>query len=127
MRHFWVFRARARQNWSPSSAAGVARDGKDGENALTEASGCIIDGGQEAKMEILAYGTTMQTQGQIPLRKFGKTDARVAARRPRPRGRRRAPARCQLAFASSLCPAHRSQGVGHAAVSILCPPPPLNG
>jgi hypothetical protein len=55
MRHFWVFRARARQSWSPSSAAGVARDGKDGENALTEASGCIIDGGREAKMEILVY------------------------------------------------------------------------
>ena len=53
MRHFWVFRARARQSWSPSSAAGVARDGKDGENALTEAIGCIIDRGQEAKMEIL--------------------------------------------------------------------------
>ena len=30
-------------------------------------------------MEILAYRTTMQTQGQIPLRKFGKTDARVSA------------------------------------------------
>ena len=43
MRHFWVFRARARQSWSPSSAAGVARDGKDGENAPTEAIGCIID------------------------------------------------------------------------------------
>src|ERR1035437_6993169 len=55
MRHFWVFRARARQSWSPSSAAGLARDGKDGENALTEASGCIIDGGQEAKIEILVY------------------------------------------------------------------------
>lgn len=55
MRHFWVFRARARQSWSPSSAAGVARDGKDGENAPTEAIGCIIDGGQEAKMEILVY------------------------------------------------------------------------
>ena len=53
MRHFWVFRARARQSWSPSSAAGVARDGKDGENAPTEAIGFIIDGGQEAKMEIL--------------------------------------------------------------------------
>src|SRR5664279_2553164 len=89
MRHFWVFRARARQSWSPSSAAGVARDGKDGENALTEASGCIIDGGQEAKMEILAYGTTMQTQGQIPLRKFGKTDAR-ASRPSSGRGERRA-------------------------------------
>jgi hypothetical protein len=33
MKHFWVFRARARQSWSPSSAAGVARDGKDGENS----------------------------------------------------------------------------------------------
>jgi len=51
MRHFWVFRARARQSWSPSSAAGVARDGKDGEKAI----GCIIDGGREAKMEILVY------------------------------------------------------------------------
>src|ERR1039457_1916322 len=51
----WVFRARARQSWSPSSAAGVARDGKDGENAPTEAIGCIIDGAQEAKMEILVY------------------------------------------------------------------------
>src|ERR1035437_1861228 len=79
MRHFWVFRARARQSWSPSSAAGVARDGKDGENAPTEVIGCIIDGGQEAKMEILAYGTIMQTQGQIPLRKFGKTAGRVSA------------------------------------------------
>ena len=53
MRHFWVFRARARQSWSPSSAAGVARDGKDGENAPTEAIGCTIDGGQDAKREIL--------------------------------------------------------------------------
>src|ERR1035441_5603948 len=79
MRHFWVFRARRRPGPPPSSAAGVARDGKDGENAFTEAIGCIIDGGQEAKMEILAYGTTMQTKGQIPLRKFGKTDARVSA------------------------------------------------
>src|ERR1035437_1391508 len=54
MRHFWVFRARARQSWSPSSAAGLARDGKDGKNAPTEAIGRIIDCGQEAKMEILA-------------------------------------------------------------------------
>src|SRR5450756_1533394 len=53
MRHFWDFRARARQSWSPSSAAGVARDGKDGKNAPTEAIGRIIDCGQEAKMEIL--------------------------------------------------------------------------
>ena len=29
--------------------------GKDGENALTEAIGCIIDSGREAKMEILVY------------------------------------------------------------------------
>src|ERR1019366_302204 len=79
MRHFWVFRARARQSWSPSSAAGVARDGKDGGNAPTAAIGFIIDGGQEAKMEIPASGTTTKSQGQIPLRKFGKTDARVSA------------------------------------------------
>jgi hypothetical protein len=57
MRHFWVFRARARQSWSPSSAAGVARDGKDGKNAPREAIVRIIDCGQEAKMEILVKTT----------------------------------------------------------------------
>src|ERR1035437_4253987 len=28
---------------------------------------------------VVSYETTMQTQGQTPLRKFGKTDARVSA------------------------------------------------
>lgn len=36
-----------------SRAAGVARDRKYEENASTEAAGCTIDAGQEAKVEIL--------------------------------------------------------------------------
>lgn len=53
MRHFRVFRARRRQSWSLSWAAEVARDGKDKKTAPMEAVGCTIDGGQEAKTEIL--------------------------------------------------------------------------
>jgi hypothetical protein len=60
MRHFWVFRARARQSWSPSSAAGVARDGKDGENAPTEAIGCIIDGARKPKWKSWFNGKTTE-------------------------------------------------------------------
>jgi hypothetical protein len=42
-----------RQRWPLPGAAGVARDGKDSKNAPTEAAGYIIEGGQDAKMEIL--------------------------------------------------------------------------
>jgi hypothetical protein len=38
---------------APSLAAGVARDGRDETTAPTEVIGRTIDGGQEAKMEIL--------------------------------------------------------------------------
>jgi hypothetical protein len=40
----------------PSWVAGVARDGRnERETAPREAVECIIDGGQEAKTEILVY------------------------------------------------------------------------
>ena len=52
MRHLRVLRARTRQSWPPSSAAGAARDGKDEENAPTEPVGCTIDARQDSKTEI---------------------------------------------------------------------------
>ena len=39
---------------------GVARDGQDEETAPTEAVGCTIGGGQEAKTQILVEGITYE-------------------------------------------------------------------
>ena len=39
---------------APSWAAGVVRDGKDETMVPTEAGGCILPGGSEGKIEILA-------------------------------------------------------------------------
>lgn len=55
MKPFLVFPYPEEAGLAHSWAAGVARDGKDKKTAPTEAVGCTIDGGQEAKTEILAY------------------------------------------------------------------------
>src|ERR1035441_8501066 len=47
------------------------------ERLPAETTGGILVRSREAKWKF--RGKTMQTQGQIPLRKFGKTDARVSA------------------------------------------------
>jgi hypothetical protein len=55
MRHFRVCPYPDEAELAPSSAARAARDGKDGKKAPTEAAGCIIGSGREAKTEILDY------------------------------------------------------------------------
>jgi hypothetical protein len=53
LRHFRVSPYPEEAELTPSSAAGVARNGRMRTTARTEAVGCTIDGAQEAKMEIL--------------------------------------------------------------------------
>ena len=54
MRHFRVSPCPEEAELAPSWAAAVARDGNDEINAPTEAVECTIEGGEEAKTEILA-------------------------------------------------------------------------
>jgi hypothetical protein len=53
MRRFRVFPYLKEAERTPSRVAEPARDGKDEKRGPTEAIGCTLDGGQEAKMEIL--------------------------------------------------------------------------
>jgi hypothetical protein len=53
MRHFLVFHYPEEARLAPSWAAGVARDGKMRKTGPMGEVGCTIDGGQEAKTEIL--------------------------------------------------------------------------
>ena len=52
IRHFRVFPYSKEAELVPSWPFGVARDGTDEETAPTEASGSILVGGREGKMEI---------------------------------------------------------------------------
>ena len=54
MRQFLVFLYPEEAGLAPSWPAGAARDGTDERTAPTEASGSILAGGREGKMEILA-------------------------------------------------------------------------
>ena len=56
MRQFLVFPYPEEVGLAPSWAAGVVRDGKDEKMVPTEAVGCMLAGGREGKMEILAKG-----------------------------------------------------------------------
>jgi hypothetical protein len=53
MRHFRVILHPDEAELAPSWVAAVAREGNSRRTASTEAIGCTIEGGQDAKTEIL--------------------------------------------------------------------------
>jgi len=54
MKQFLVFPYPEEAGLAPSWPAGVARGGKDEKTVPTEATGSMLAGGREGKMEILA-------------------------------------------------------------------------
>ena len=54
MRQFLIFSYPEEAGLAPSRAAGVVRDGQSEKTVPTEGVGCMLAGGREGKMEILA-------------------------------------------------------------------------
>jgi len=70
MRHFRVFTYPEEPELAPSGAAGVARDGNNKRTASTEAIARTIEGGQEAKSEILGP-QSVDSDPVAPVRRSG--------------------------------------------------------
>jgi len=67
MRHFRVFHYPKEAEPAACWPARVGRDGKHEKTAPTEAVGCIIQGGQEVKTELLVYRDKPTLDRPVPL------------------------------------------------------------